>query len=475
MASTPSTQRETVTRLRIRRAVPVLLVRATALAAGVLFSGAGGVAHAGPRLDLRIEVHTLANGLHVVLAPDPALPDVGLALQVHAGSADDPDGLEGLAHLAEHVSFKGSRDVGEHDYFRLLDQVGATSVNGTTAFDSTTFTEALPPEGLARALWLEANRLGHLAPYVQDAAVEHERAILEHEFRLRSIDNTSANIREITRDELFGPGHPYRSPEDGLASIDRIRPADVRAFVRTWYGPGNATLALAGHFDPAQAMSLVEKYFGDLVSDDVPVRPALPPPPPPGDLWLEVVARLMHGYAAMSWLAPPWQSRDDRALDIAALLLTRSLSRALVEESGQASNVVAFERSWSRASLFTVSVSPSGKTDVADALLAVQRHMARFDTLLTNAEVEAAKAWLAQRRLLALEGALSRATQLASRDSFGLDDYDTIDAAAVRDAVRRTLGRAGRVTVVVRNDDPILPFMPAEFTGVVTHRDRQLP
>jgi predicted Zn-dependent peptidase len=419
-----------------------------------------------------IERYELTNGLRVVLAPDDSLPDVSVRVTYDAGSADDPDRLEGLAHLVEHVAFAGSRDVGPGDHAHLLALAGATGVGGSTGPDVTNYFETVPPEGLERALWLEADRMGFQRDFVQGTIVERERTIVGHEHHLRTSDSVWGTLDAFAWDEIFPGWHPYHLPSDGLSAIARADVSDVRAFLRTWYVPGNATLVLAGHFESARAKALVEKHFGRLPAGSTPRRQPLPAVPVPGNLWIEIEAPIVSDYAEMYWATPARGDPGDRALDLAVRLLAGPggwLTKKLADGGGPALAIDVKQTSMRRGSAFRVEVFPAAGAGLSGLLLAVQSEMASFAAHLTAADVDAAKAWIRQSRLLNLEGSGRRASTLSLEGSWGLDDYQGIDAAAVADAVRRYLDPVHRVTMVVRVG---YSFLPPGVRGLLTHRER---
>ena len=120
----------------------------------------------------------LGNGLRVLLAPDPSLDDVTVFVRYDVGSSDDPTGKDGLAHLTEHMMFEGSEHVPKGAYWRWLNRAGATSINGVTSFDTTTYFATVPPEALPLVFWLESDRMGFVASRIQPAALDHERELV---------------------------------------------------------------------------------------------------------------------------------------------------------------------------------------------------------------------------------------------------------------------------------------------------------
>ncbi|APR78227.1 zinc protease [Minicystis rosea] len=207
----------------------------------------------------------LANGMRLIVSPDPGAADVTVHLRYDTGSRDEPPGLEGMAHLVEHLMFLGTRHAPGNSVFQLLERAGATNINGTTSSDATTYYETLPPERLELALWLESDRMAHALRDVDAAKLDTARAEVQNEHQMRVASQPLGALHPYTHAALFPSWHPYAYlPVGTLASIQRITAADARAFANTWYGPDNATLVITGKVDPSTARALAEKYFGTL-------------------------------------------------------------------------------------------------------------------------------------------------------------------------------------------------------------------
>ena len=174
----------------------------------------------------------------------------------------------------------------------------------------------------------------------------------------------------------------------------------------------------------------------------------------------------------MYWATPPFGAPADRALDVAVRLLAGPggwLTKQFVDGGGPALAIDARESTLHRGSVFSVEVVPSERAGLARLLLDVQGAMNTFASHVTPPDVDTAKQWLREHRVLGLEASSARAARLAAEGSWGLDDYDAVDAPAVADAVRRYLDPLGRVTMVVRRRASPLPM---GVLGVLTHRER---
>jgi len=208
--------------------------------------------------------HTLENGLEVILHEDHACPVVSVYVYYHVGSSREEPGRSGFAHLFEHMLFQGSKNVEDNGHFRRVQGAGGT-LNGTTNVDRTNYFETLPSNQLELALWLESDRMGLLLPAMTQAKLDNQRDVVSNERRQSYENRPYGLVHETLLRHLYPQGHPYHWPTIG--SMEDIAAADLGAvthFFRRWYGPNNASLVIAGDFDPTHAMALVEAYFGGL-------------------------------------------------------------------------------------------------------------------------------------------------------------------------------------------------------------------
>jgi len=428
------------------------------LAAGVLLALSvcpDADARDSPPLSLPVEQHVLANGLHVVLAPDPAVDGATVIVRYDVGSGDDPTGKEGLAHLVEHMMFDGSRHVPHGEYFRWIERAGGFGVNGTTAVDATRYVASVPPEQLPLVLWLESDRMGF--PMPDEDGLRRAKTLIADEVRGGTSDRTMGWVGPVLFSELFPSWHPYHM-DPGRSGLDGVTLADVRAFLRTWYSPRNAWLFVAGKIDAAATLSLAEKYFGDLPGDAPPVRPDLP------KTWRLPHARVVMGAGVtrdrvvLGWPAPPLGDPVDAALDLAAAILSDPngrLQKALVA-TGLAVSVQAGESSQSRGSEFVINASTAYGVPAEVVEDAIERTVDDLAKTITPEECARVKSEWATTALLRLQTPASRAFRLSGVDAvlepWGLHKYDAIGPGDIASAVRSVLAPSNRVSVVVHHD-----------------------
>ena len=303
--------------------------------------GAGPVAATAPsesgnaltRLTLRRE--TLANGLRVVLNPEPTIPTVAVAVYYDVGSRNEVRGRSGFAHLFEHMMFQGSANVGNDEHFALINRRGG-SANGTTSEDRTNYYETLPSNELALGLWLEADRMASLAITTEN--FENQRIIVIQEREQSYVNQPYAPSFLRINELAYGDYFPYAHSTIGdMADLTGAPLSAVQEFWNSYYAPNNAVVSVAGDFDPDEAMRLIEEYFGSIERRTV--LPYEPPPFVPQTAERTEVITDAHADLPafhVTWHIPPNREPDHYPLELLAMLLadgeSSRLYRTLVHE-----------------------------------------------------------------------------------------------------------------------------------------------
>ena len=226
---------------------------------------------------LDFELHTLDNGLTVILSEDHSTPIVHLQMVYHVGSKNERPGRTGFAHLFEHMMFKGSQNVASDSHLTLISRVGGDG-NAYTTEDTTTFLETVPSQYLPLVLWLEADRMATLR--IDEQTFEAERQVVQEERRWRYEDSPFGLLSEIMYDHAYTV-HPYKHTVIGsMEDLQAASVEDVQEFFDTYYVPENATLVLVGDFDAAQALAHIRLYFGRVPKAKRPVPRDIPREPP---------------------------------------------------------------------------------------------------------------------------------------------------------------------------------------------------
>jgi predicted Zn-dependent peptidase len=262
----------------------------------------------------------LPNGLRVIFHEDHSTPIVGVNVWYHVGSKNEDKGRTGFAHLFEHMMFQGFKGY-DHDYVPTIQEFGG-AINGSTTQDRTNYWEVMPSNFLETALFMEAGRMAGLLEAITQTKLDNQRDVVKNEKRQR-IDNQpyGQTLYKIT-EAMYPEGHPYRwsvigSMEDlSAASLD-----DVKAFFRRYYVPNNASLVVAGDFDPKEARAWVEKYFGPIQKGEEVVRPQVAAPRLDREVREQIDDRVQFPRLYMVWHSVPQYSKDEAALDTLAGIL----------------------------------------------------------------------------------------------------------------------------------------------------------
>ena len=397
---------------------------------------------------------TLKNGLRVVVHEDHKAPVVAISVWYHVGSKDEPAGRTGFAHLFEHLMFGGSEH-SDTSWFQPMQAIGATDLNGTTNFDRTNYFETVPKAALERALFLESDRMGHLLPAVTQKKLDIQRGVVQNE--KRGDDNQPGGLLQYSiQQTLFPVGNPYHHTVIGsMGDLDKASLDVVKDWFRSHYGPNNAVLVLAGDVTPAEAQTLVEKYFGDIPAGpkSTPAAAAVPTLKAP-------VTKTFHDEVANTtivrmWAVPGITARDTNALEMAASILgglsSSRLDNALVRDKKTAVQVSADVQQYERVGEFTVEATVKPGVDpklVGQQLDAVIAEFIKNGP--TADELKRAKTSDIAGTIKALESDNGKAVTLARGAVFAndpgfykkeLDEEAALTPAQVRAAARKWLSR----------------------------------
>lgn len=215
-------------------------------------------------LKIAYEKYKLSNGLTLFIHEDHSDPLVHVEVTYHVGSAREAAGKSGFAHLFEHMLFQGSEHVKDEEHFKMVSAAGG-QMNGNTTRDRTTYFETVPSNYLETALWLESDRMGFLLDSLTVKKFEVQRSTVKNE-KGQNVDNVPyGKVNEIRDQNMYPMEHPYSWPVIGyLRDLDNANIEDVKNFFMRWYAPNNASLIISGDVNPAEAIKLVEKYFGPI-------------------------------------------------------------------------------------------------------------------------------------------------------------------------------------------------------------------
>src|SRR5262249_44654209 len=193
-------------------------------------------------------------------------PIVAVNLWYHVGSKNEEVGRTGFAHLFEHMMFQGSQHH-DDDYINAIEALGSTDLNGTTDFDRTNYFETIPPSALDKVLFLEADRMGWLLPSMTQQRLDNQREVVKNE-RRQSVDNQPyGTVDERMYRVMYPANHPYNWDVIGyMEDLTRASKEDIENFFKSYYGPNNCVLVIAGDIKPAETKAMVEKYYAAIPS-----------------------------------------------------------------------------------------------------------------------------------------------------------------------------------------------------------------
>ena len=265
------------------------------------------------------EQFKLDNGLTVIVKPDRRAPTAVHMLWVRVGAIDEVDGFSGVAHVLEHMMFKGTPTLPPGEFSRRVAALGGRE-NAFTMLDGTAYFQQIPSARLEDVMKLEADRFGN--NQWSDDEFRRELEVVKEERRLRTEDSPRARLRESLNAAAYQVS-PYRRPIIGwMSDLDSMKPQDARDFYRQWYVPANAALVVVGDVEPAQVLALARKYYGAIPARALPERKPRTEPPQRGLRRLDVKAPAEQAYVSLSFKVPTFTGFDGGATNQDALALT---------------------------------------------------------------------------------------------------------------------------------------------------------
>ncbi|MCP4547689.1 MAG: insulinase family protein [bacterium] len=395
-------------------------------------------------LTIEYEKYTLDNGLQVILHEDHSIPMASVNIWYHVGSKNEKPGRTGFAHLFEHMMFQGSKN-NDDDYFNPIERMGGV-VNGSTTEDRTNYWENVPSDQLETALWLEADRMGFLLDAMTEEKLANQKDVVRNEKR-EGMNNPYNVAYDLIPGMLYPNEHPYSwtvlgSMEDlGAASKE-----DVSEFFRLYYAPNNASLCVAGDFDPVQVKAWIDKYFATL---------------PPGrkidrtEIWVPRLTQVRRMVAEdnvevprlfMAWHTPGWYQPGDAEFDLLSEILvggkTSRLYKTLVYDLQVAQDVDAYQESREVAGDYIIEASPTEGHTLEELEELIDAELRKiFDKGINKGELKLAKTTIEANFIRSLQrvgGFGGKADRLNNYNTLtGDPGYLAGDMARFRDATTK--------------------------------------
>ncbi|MFH2133840.1 MAG: pitrilysin family protein [Pseudomonadota bacterium] len=427
---------------------------------------------------------TLSNGLKVIVKEDRRAPVVVQQIWYRAGSMDEKTGVTGVAHVLEHMMFKGTKTVPVGEFSRRIAAAGGRE-NAFTSYDYTAYFQQLHKSQLELAMKLEADRMHNLN--MSDEEFAKEVRVVMEERRWRTDDDAHALLDERLMATAYQE-HPYRNPIVGwMNDLKNMTADDARLWYRTWYAPNNATLVIAGDVEAKQVFALAKKYYGRIPAGKLPARKHYAEPAQLGIKRIVVKAPAELPYLVMAYHAPTlrdvntdWQPY---ALSVLAGVLdgndSARLNKSLVREQQVALSIGAGYANASRGpTMFSLEATPAAGTSV-DALEAAIREQLQVIVRdgVSEEELRRVRAQVTAAEVYKLDSLFYQAMQIGQMESIGLTHQaipvmlkklQAVTAEQVQ-AVARDILRDDQLTVAVLDPQPLSTDKPQQGGDVHAH------
>jgi zinc protease len=383
---------------------------------------------------------TLPNGMKVLVKQDRRAPTAVHMVWFRAGSMDEVNGRTGVAHVLEHMMFKGTASLGPGEFSRRVAQMGGRE-NAFTSRDYTGYFQQIHKSRLADVMALEAERMDNLRLDAGEFAKEI-RVVME-ERRLRTEDRASGRVFEALMAATFD-AHPYRHPIIGwMSDLQSLTVADAQAWYDAWYTPANAVLVVAGDVDPDEVYRLAEQTYGRIASRPLPDRKPQNEPPQRGIKRLEVKAPAENPYLAMAFHVPRLVSvendREPFALEMLASVLSAGDSARLVRNVVRGSRIAnqagaGYDLTQRGPALFVLDGTPADGRSPAEVEQALRAEIARIAREgVPQSELDRVKVQYVSSQVYKRDSIFAQAMEIAGLEISG---YSHRDADRILERVR---------------------------------------
>jgi len=376
---------------------------------------------------------TLKNGLRIIVKEDRRAPTVAQMVWYRIGSMDEVDGASGVAHVLEHMMFKGTPSVGPGEFNKLVAAAGGRD-NAFTSRDYTAYFQQVPKEKLPEMMRLEADRMRHLN--VDPKEFAQEIKVVMEERRMRTDDNPQSRLFEQMNAVAF-QAHPYRRPIIGwMSDLENMSAADAKAWYDTWYVPNNAYVVIVGDVDHREVFALAEKYYGVLEGRALPARKPQVEPAQDGTRRVNVKAPAELPVLIMGYKAPVLRDvdkdSDPYALQMLAAILdghdAARFNKKLVREDKVALSVgIDYDATARGPGMIYLHGSPSEGRTVGDLESALRAEIARIQKEgVSEPELKRARAQLIAAEVYKLDSMFGQAMEIGQTESAGIP-YQKLD------------------------------------------------
>lgn len=380
--------------------------------------------------------YQLPNGLKLIVHEDHRAPTVAHMVWYRTGSMDEMNGRTGVAHVLEHMMFKGTEKVKAGEFSRLVAALGGRE-NAFTSREYTAYFQQVEKSKLNEVMKLEADRMANLN--FDDTEFLKEIQVVMEERRLRTEDNPVSLLNEALMATAF-MSSPYRHPVVGwMNDLENMTAADARDWYRSWYAPNNATVVISGDVDPEQTRQSVEKYYGAIAIQTLPVRKPQLEPVQKGVKRVEVKAPADSPQLAMAWKVPSLQvgRLDDvepYALELLSAVLdgydNARLNRVMVKQERVVNDVgVSYDMISRGPELFQISASLAKGKTVAQAEASIRKILSEIvQKGVLDSELKRIKVRLLSSQIYKRDSIFGQAMEIGGIEmaSFSWRDIDPI-------------------------------------------------
>ena len=408
----------------------------------------------------------LSNGLKLIVREDHRAPTVAHMVWYRAGSIDEVNGRTGVAHVLEHMMFKGTDKVKSGEFSRLVAAVGGRE-NAFTSRDYTAYFQQVEKSKLDDVMKLEADRMSNLK--FDDAEFIKEIQVVMEERRLRTEDNPSSLLYESLMATAY-ISSPYRYPVVGwMNDLVNMKASDARDWYRSWYKPNNATVVIAGDVDPKVILKAVEKYYGAALARELPERKPQTEPLQKGIKRVQVKAPADSARLAMAWKVPklrPGALDDDEpyALELLTAVLdgydNARLNRKLIKQERVVNNIgVGYDMISRGPELFLISASMAKGKTVEQAENSIRKALKELvDNGILDSELKRIKVRILSEQIYKRDSIFGQAMEIGSTEMAGfswrdidlmLEKMQTITPAQVQAVAKKYLVDDGLTIAVL--------------------------
>jgi zinc protease len=426
----------------------------------------------------------LANGLRVIVKEDHRAPTAVHMVWYHAGAMDEKDGTSGVAHVLEHMMFKGTKNVKPGEFNRLVAEAGGRD-NAFTSLDLTAYFQIVPKGALPEMMRLEADRMTNLELTPEQFASEIQ--VVMEERRLRTDDNPQGRVHEALYAAAFN-AHPYHRPVIGwMDDLEHMTWRDARAWYHDWYAPNNAYVVVVGDVDHREVFRLAAQTYGAIKARPLPERKPQNEPRQMGERRLIIKAPAQLPYLLMAWKVPKLvdieKDREPYALEVLSALLDGNeaarFPKRLVrgEKIAQAAGA-GYDASVRGETLFLLDGQPAAGKTIAELEAALKAEIRRIqEEGVTEEELKRVKTQTIAAQVYKRDSMMAQAMEIGGAEASGvnwrdidklLDKIRSVTAEEVQ-AVAKKYFIDDTLTVAQLDPQPIDPAAQRKPAFAVRH------